>query len=371
MTETVDVTGSSCNQQLHTHFAKKSPTIDYDENWNDMFLENEKTEITTKKKRKSNEGSSVKTNEKESYVPKSFNQRTYVSYLKSTKMPLVIALGSAGSGKTLFACIEAISQLKRGIIQKIILTRPLISVEEEEIGFLPGNMNHKMDPWTRPMFDIFREVYEPNELESMVKHGIIEIAPLAFMRGRTFHRSFVLADEMQNSSPSQMLMLTTRLGKDSKMVITGDLQQSDRKSASFSSSFDSNVNGLEHFILLYKQWEKTHEHVNQMLVYQKENEHIYDDEKDDAVIPSHVGIVEMGHDDVFRSPFVSHILDIYYPREMSPLDIHFHKAYIDSLQVPETDSNHSACHMDSNKVQKNSRDDPNYIPLKNMGRPYN
>lgn len=365
MTETIDGTTPT-----NTLFAKKGGhNENFFTNYEQYVTEN--TEISTKKKRKSNGGKK----EKESYAPKSLNQRTYVSYLKSTSMPLVIAFGSAGSGKTLFACIEAVSQLKRGIIQKIILTRPLISVEEEEIGFLPGSMNNKMDPWTRPMFDIFREVYEYNELETMVKHGIIEIAPLAFMRGRTFHRCFVLADEMQNSSPSQMLMLTTRLGKDSKMVITGDLQQSDRKTA----SFDSKTNGLEHFILLYKQWEKTHDHVNRMLFFQKKDVNIYDEEKDDAIIPSHVGIIEMGHDDVFRSTFVSHILDVYYPREMSPLDIHFHKAYIDSMQMPEMNTNHSAYLVDSDLVQdkkennshdSNRHDDPNYIPLKNMGRPY-
>ena len=330
------------------------------------------------------------------YKPKSIQQKQYVMYLKNKSMPLVVVYGSAGSGKTLFACMEAIQQLKRGFIQKIVLTRPLIAVEEEEIGFLPGNMNSKMDPWTRPIFDIFREVFEMHEIENMVKHGIIEVAPLAFMRGRTFHRCFVLADEMQNSSPAKMLMLTTRLGKESKLVITGDLQQSDR-----NNHVDSNTkktNGLVHFLHMYNLWERTYADVNNMfyrsssIISQHENSE--EDELDrnkmesDAMVMEGmgIGIVEMTYEDVFRSPFVSRILDIYYPRTLTPLEIHFQKAAYEAQQVPDNPMDFQIRRNNTippfhepfdqvkeekeNQENKSKRTHPNYIPLRNMGRPY-
>jgi phosphate starvation-inducible protein PhoH and related proteins len=161
------------------------------------------------------------------YSPKSENQYKYTDCLKNPNMKIVIGVGAAGTGKTLFACCEAVSQLKTGAVQKIIMTRPVVPVEEE-IGFLPGSLVHKMDPWTRPIFDILLEFYSQKDIDAMVHGGVIEISPLGFMRGRTFKRAFIIADEMQNSSPNQMLMLATRIGDDSKMVITGDLKQSDR-----------------------------------------------------------------------------------------------------------------------------------------------
>ena len=163
------------------------------------------------------------------YKPKTFNQTKYVSYLNNPTTSIVLGVGPAGSGKTLFACITAIDLLKKGKIDKIILTRPIVPVEEEELGFLPGNLINKMDPWTKPIMDILSEFYTPNDLNLMFKNNVIEVTPLAYMRGRTFKNSFIIADEMQNSTPNQMLMLTTRIGTNSKMVITGDLKQSDRQ----------------------------------------------------------------------------------------------------------------------------------------------
>jgi phosphate starvation-inducible PhoH-like protein len=161
------------------------------------------------------------------YIPSGENQQKYVEILKKKGDKMIFALGPAGTGKTLFACITAIEQLKSGEKEKIIITRPVVSVEED-IGFLPGNVRNKMDPWIRPLLDIFEEYYKKTELEKMMLNGKIEISPLAYMRGRTFKNSFILADEMQNSTPNQMLMLTTRIGEGSTMVITGDLNQSDR-----------------------------------------------------------------------------------------------------------------------------------------------
>ena len=161
------------------------------------------------------------------YSPKTANQKIYCSCLSDPNASIVLGVGPAGTGKTLFACIHAIQMLRRGDIHKIVLTRPVVAVEEE-LGFLPGNMVMKMDPWTRPIFDIFLEYYAQKDVDAMVQSGTIEISPLAYMRGRTFKRAFIIADEMQNSSPNQMLMLITRIGEGSKMVITGDLKQSDR-----------------------------------------------------------------------------------------------------------------------------------------------
>lgn len=209
------------------------------------------------------------------YKPKTSNQELYTNYLNDPNKSIVLGIGPAGCGKTLFACITAIDHLKRGKIDKIVLTRPIVPVEEEEIGFLPGNLVNKMDPWTRPIFDIILEHYQQHELTMMLKNNIIEVSPLAFMRGRTFKNCFIIADEMQNSTPNQMLMLTTRIGTNSKMVITGDLKQSDR----------SENNGLRD--LMYK-------------LREPENQNIEE-----------IKMVEMENKDIERSPIVKKILEIY------------------------------------------------------------
>ena len=162
-----------------------------------------------------------------SYLPRGLNQARYVDYLKDSGVDILFGLGPAGCGKTLFACNEAVGCLRSGVVDRIVLTRPIVSVDEE-LGYLPGSILKKMDPWTRPMFDILEEFYSSSQIQSMIQNGVIEISPLAYMRGRTFKRAFIIADEMQNSSPNQMLMITTRLGEKSRMVVTGDLNQSDR-----------------------------------------------------------------------------------------------------------------------------------------------
>jgi len=180
------------------------------------------------------------------YFPKTTNQEEYVKFLNMDDTKIIVSTGPAGCGKTLFACQKAITQLKSEEIHKIIITRPVVSVDEE-IGFLPGNIIKKMDPWTKPIFDIFLEYCSKTELDIMLLNGKIEICPLAFMRGRTFKRTFIIADEMQNSSPNQMKMLTTRIGDHSRMVITGDLQQTDI----------SKENGLNEFVNKLIQFNET------------------------------------------------------------------------------------------------------------------
>jgi phosphate starvation-inducible PhoH-like protein len=160
------------------------------------------------------------------YKPKTEGQEIYVRNLESGMFDILFGIGPAGTGKTLFACQHAIHMLYSKKIEKIILTRPLVSVDEE-LGFLPGNIQKKMDPWTKPIMDIFHEYFSPSEVKCMMDNNIIDICPLAYMRGRTFKYSYIIADEMQNSSEQQMLMALTRIGEGSRMVITGDLNQTD------------------------------------------------------------------------------------------------------------------------------------------------
>lgn len=161
-----------------------------------------------------------------SFQPKTENQKEFVDLMRNDAVDIVIAIGPAGTGKTMLACYSAVEALRLGKVNKLVVTRPVVSVDEE-LGFLPGSLESKMDPWTRPIFDTFRETYSAKEIDKMTEEGIIEIVPLGFMRGRTFKNTWIIADEMQNSSPTQMFMLATRIGEGSKMIITGDLNQSD------------------------------------------------------------------------------------------------------------------------------------------------
>ena len=160
-------------------------------------------------------------------LPRNRNQETYVLKLLDPAKDIVFGIGPAGTGKTLLAVQVAVKLFKEGDIDKIIVTRPAVSVDED-LGFLPGTLEQKMAPWTRPIFDVLREYFDARQIEGMIEEGIIEIAPLAYMRGRTFKNAFILADEMQNATPNQMKMLLTRLGEGSQMVVTGDLAQADR-----------------------------------------------------------------------------------------------------------------------------------------------
>jgi len=160
-------------------------------------------------------------------VPRNKKQYDLVRSLKAEKNHIVFATGPAGTGKTLISTLYAIERFKEGSVEKIIITRPAVSVDEQH-GFLPGTLIEKMTPWTKPIMDVFEEYYSPKELKYLLEENIIEIAPLAFMRGRTFKNAVIIADEMQNATESQMKMLLTRIGDGSKLVITGDLDQHDR-----------------------------------------------------------------------------------------------------------------------------------------------
>lgn len=175
-------------------------------------------------------------------VPKNLHQEDYLYAIED--FPVIFGVGPAGTGKTLLATLKAIEALKNGDIERIVITRPAVSVDEQH-GFLPGSLIEKMAPWTRPIFDVFEEYFTPKEIESMIEENVIEVAPLAYMRGRTFHKCFVIADEIQLTTPNQMKMLLTRLGQDSTMVLTGDLEQADRTDDNGLRDFLAKVERLE------------------------------------------------------------------------------------------------------------------------------
>jgi len=161
-------------------------------------------------------------------VPRTRNQERLVLALQDADQHIVITAGPAGTGKTYLAMLAAVKAFREGDVDRIVLTRPAVGVEDEKHGFLPGDLNQKMDPWVRPLTDILREYYRQPDIQAMMDDQRIEIAPLAFMRGRTFKSAYIIADEMQNATPNQCKMLMTRIGDGSKIVITGDVEQADR-----------------------------------------------------------------------------------------------------------------------------------------------
>jgi len=170
--------------------------------------------------------------------PKNHSQARYLHSLNKLSNKIIIATGPAGTGKTLFGTEYGLKQFLIGKYEKIIFTRPAVSADED-LGYLPGTLEEKMAPWVRPIYDILYQFLSVNEVTQLLEEKKIEIAPLAYMRGRTFKNTWIIADEMQNSLPSQMKMLLTRIGEESRMVITGDLDQHDRH---------GEINGLADFL---------------------------------------------------------------------------------------------------------------------------
>ena len=202
---------------------------------------------------------------------RSANQKQYLEMLQDDAISIVLAIGPAGTGKTMLAVQNGIKLYQEGLVDKIIVTRPAVSVDED-LGFLPGTLNEKMAPWTRPIFDVLGEYYQTKDIAKMLEEGVIEISPLAYMRGRTFKNAYIIADECQNTTVNQMKMLLTRLGEGSKMVVTGDLAQADRM----------NDNGLVDFcnLLGSKQLK-------------------------------HIDIIEFDHKDIERHNAVKEVLSLY------------------------------------------------------------
>lgn len=206
-------------------------------------------------------------------IPRSLAQEKYLDALLDESKHIVFAMGPAGCGKTLLATQYAIKGLQDGIYDRIVITRPAVSVDEAH-GFLPGGIFEKMQPWMMPILDVFKEHYSPLQVQRMIEDEIIEVAPLAYMRGRSLKNCVILADEMQNSNPNQMKMVLTRIGENSKLIINGDLNQFDR-------TFDHN--GLKDFV---NRLEKN--------------------KKSEAI-----AVVRLGKEDIERHPVIEEVLNVY------------------------------------------------------------
>ncbi len=175
-------------------------------------------------------------------VPRSLNQAHYMRELVSNDM--IFALGPAGTGKTYLAVAQAVAQLITGSVQRLILSRPAVEAGEK-LGFLPGDMKEKVDPYLRPLYDALYDCMPPEQVERRLASGEIEVAPIAFMRGRTLADSFIILDEAQNTTPMQMKMFLTRFGQNSRMVICGDPKQTDLPGGVTASGLNDAVAKLE------------------------------------------------------------------------------------------------------------------------------
>jgi phosphate starvation-inducible PhoH-like protein len=209
-------------------------------------------------------------------VPRNEKQAAYLRMLETPNPPVVFAIGPAGVAKTYMCNAVGIQKLLNGSVERLVITRPAVSVDEQH-GFLPGTLEDKMDPWLRPIYDVFYKFITPAQCQDLIRKQKIEICPLAYMRGRTFDNAWICADEMQNSTVSQMMMLLTRIGIGSKLVVTGDLHQHDRGFA---------TNGLKDFI------------------------HRLDVDIDEQT-SSDIQTVRFGHEDVERHPVIKRILNLY------------------------------------------------------------
>ena len=210
-------------------------------------------------------GSFPQTRKKVEISPLNNTQRDYIDAIHDND--ITFGTGSAGTGKTYLAAMLAMQYKTEGWVDRIVIARPAVPAGGEDIGFLPGSITQKMDPYVRPIFDAFRTYWSSQTIIDLIGRGDIEIVPLAFMRGRTFDDTFILADEMQNATPENLLMLLTRYGVRSKMVITGDPVQSDVNGHScfhMASSVLNHVNAIE-FVNFGREHVVRHETVQNIL----------------------------------------------------------------------------------------------------------
>ena len=184
-------------------------------------------------------------------LPKNLAQEKYIDALENPDLNIVFAVGYAGTGKTYLATLYAIQQLKTGQVDKIVITRPNIAVDDKDIGFLPGDIYKKMSPWTKPVLDVFEEYYGVKEITYMIENNIIELLPLAYIRGRTLKNSIILLDEAQNTTRNSMLSALTRIGEGSKIVVTGDIKQSDRGKINGLTDFLDRFKGSDHIAVCH------------------------------------------------------------------------------------------------------------------------
>ena len=205
------------------------------------------------------------------YKCKTYNQYKFIKLVKSND--LVFAIGPAGTGKTFIAVLLAVNALKKGLVNKIIITRPAVEAGES-LGFLPGDLKEKIDPYLMPIYDSLDAILGKEQKDKYLEKGIIEVMPLAYMRGRTLDEAFIILDEAQNTTDRQMLMFLTRLGFSSKMIVNGDITQIDLNIAKNSSGLVSAVNKLKGI--------------------------------------ENIGIIEFSNDDVVRNPLVQKIIEKFH-----------------------------------------------------------
>jgi phosphate starvation-inducible PhoH-like protein len=211
--------------------------------------------------------------------PKSVNQRRYLDAIENNDM--VFGIGPAGTGKTYLAVAMAISALVSKRVNRIILARPAVEAGER-LGFLPGTLQEKVDPYLRPLYDALYEMLDPEKVDRFLEKNVIEIAPIAFMRGRTLNDSFVILDEAQNTTSEQMKMFVTRLGFNSKAVITGDITQIDLPNANRSGLIEAmtvlkNVEGLS--FQFFDESDVVRHHLVQRIVHAYEEHKIWKEQQ--------------------------------------------------------------------------------------------
>ncbi len=223
--------------------------------------------------------------------PLNKSQDRYFKLLHDKSQKIITAIGPSGTGKTTLATEVGVRNLLLGNVSKLILVRPTVAVDDEQIGFLPGGLEDKMAPWLRPIYDILYQFISPKEVQAMIENKEIELSPLAYMRGRTFKNCWIVADEMQNSTINQMKMLLTRIGHNTKLIITGDLDQHDKVGNG------REVNGLEDFA---NKIRKKRSHSISSVEFTN------DDIEREEVVKE---ILELYHeDDIKRSPYANEIL---------------------------------------------------------------
>jgi phosphate starvation-inducible protein PhoH len=289
-------------------------------------IEREKDKSTLKQRKFYENMQYLSYNEKSNFEnkftkPKNESQEEYARLLKNKNKKIVIATGPAGTGKTLFATEYGIKCFLLGTYEKLIFTRPSVSVDED-LGYLPGTLEEKMAPWVRPIYDVLYNFVSPKEVTMMMEEKIIEIAPLGYMRGRTFKNCWIVADEMQNSSVSQMKMLLTRLGENSRLIITGDLEQYDKP---------NELNGLEDFLSKFK-----------------------------GKRSSSITSFEFQRRDIQREDVVKEILDIYSAEHtMNYLPTQEEKEEDDKYRIEDFSNNNTTADSDSDK-------DNEYIDIENL-----
>lgn len=212
---------------------------------------------------------------------KNERQQAYLDLLKNAETPIVIATGAAGTGKTFVANAYGIEQLLSGSYKRMVLTRPIVAVDDKNIGALPGTLVAKTAPWLMPIYDVLHKYVSPKEVAAMIERGTIEVVPISMLRGRSFENTYIIADEMQNSTPAQMLMLLTRIGSGSKLVINGDPMQHDR-------AFE--INGLSDVVEKLARAQQRR--------------------------PGGIGVVEFTEEHVERHPIIRDILRLYHAKSV-------------------------------------------------------